>query len=140
MIAIYLGLTHYVLGHWREAAAMSIKVVEAYLRTRGLRSVAAAIEIAGYLAMRAARLESCARFLGKAADIRERTQAPLFSFWVAHEKEATDRARARLGLDRFDACYRAGASARDELVIDEVRALLWEIAEGQRSPGRSASR
>jgi non-specific serine/threonine protein kinase len=130
MIAIYLALTHYNLGHWREAAAVSIDVVDSSLRTRGLRPGAAAIEIAGFLGMRSARPEICARLLAKAADIRERTRAPLFSFWVAHDAQATHWARAQLGDDRFDACYRAGALARDEVVIDETRALLREFAEG----------
>ena len=138
MIAIYLSLTHYALGNWREAAAISIDVVDSSLRTHGRRSTAAAIEIAGYLAMRAARPEICARLLGKANDIRERAHAPLFSFWVAHDEEAKNWARTRLGDERFDACYRAGASARDEIVIDETRALLCEIADGQVSVPRSA--
>ena len=138
MIDIYLSFTRYVLGHWREAAAMSIDVVDSTLRTRGLRSTAAAIEIAGYLGMRTARAEICARLLGKAADIRERSRAPHMSFWVAHNEEATNWARARLGDDRFHTCYRAGESARDELVIDETRALLCEIAAGQGSLLRAA--
>jgi hypothetical protein len=66
----------------------------------------------------------------QAADIRRRTLAPLFSFWVAHDDEATAWARARLSDDRFDTCYGEGVSARDELVINESRALLSEIAEG----------
>ena len=36
----------------------------------------------------------CARLLGKAADIRERMRLPLFSFWVAHDKEAAQAVRA----------------------------------------------
>jgi len=134
MIAIYLSLTHYVLGHWREAAARSIDVVDSSLRMHGRRSTAAAIEIAGYLAMRIARPEICVRLLGKAADIRERARAPLFSFWVAYNEEAMNWTRAQLGHDRFDALYRAGASERDELVIDETRALLSEIVAGHVSP------
>jgi len=129
MIAIYLSLTHYAMGHWRAAAADSIIVVDASLRTRGLRSTAAAIEIAGYLAMRTERPEVSARLLGKAAEIRERFHSPLVSFWFVHNEEAKNRARERLGRDRFDALHRAGATARDELVIDETRALLCEIAE-----------
>ena len=128
MIDIYLSLAHYGLGNWREAAVMSIDVVDASLRTRGIRSTAAAIEIAAFLASRGARPKMCARLLGKAADIRERTHSPLFSFWLAHNEEATNRARAGLGPDRFYALHRAGASARDEIVIDEVRTLLHEIA------------
>jgi hypothetical protein len=134
MVAIYLSLSHYALGHWRDAAARSIDVVDMSARTRGLRSTAAAIEIAGYLAMRLARADVCARLLGKSADIRERSRAPLFSFWVAHNEEAIDWARTRLRNERFDACYRTGTTARDELVIDEARALLCEVADGQALP------
>ena len=137
MIDIYLGLTYYALGRLREAAAVSINVLDANMRTRGLRAVAAPIELAGYLGMRVARPELCARFLGKAADIRERTQAPLFSFWIAHNEEASHWVRGQLGPDRYYALHRAGASARDEIVIDETRALLREIADGQVSVPRS---
>jgi hypothetical protein len=139
MIDIYLGLTHYALGHWREAAGLSIGIIDGSTPTRGLRSTAGAIEIAGYLGMRAALPEICARLLGKAADIRERTHIPLFSFWVAHHERATTWARTQLGDDRFDACYRAGASARDELIIDQSRALLREVAGDQSSPAGAAS-
>src|ERR1043166_7530840 len=38
--------------------------------------------------------------------------------------------RAGLGNGQFDALYRAGASTRDELVFDEARAFLREVAEG----------
>jgi hypothetical protein len=134
MIVIYTCLTHYAMGHWPEAAADAINVVDASLRTRGLRSTAAAIEIAGYLAVRAGRPDACARLLGKAAEIRERFHSPLVSFWFAHNEEATTSARRLLGPDRFDAMHRAGTSARDELVIDEARALLCELAASE-DPG-----
>jgi predicted ATPase/DNA-binding winged helix-turn-helix (wHTH) protein len=130
MIDIYLGLTRYVLGHWREAAAISIEVVDASVRTRGLRSTAAAIEIAAFLAIRTLRAETCARLLGKAADIRERTHAPLFSFWVSYDEEAAALARSRLGNRQFDMQFATGATARDELIIDETRELLRDVAEG----------
>jgi predicted ATPase/DNA-binding winged helix-turn-helix (wHTH) protein len=129
MIDIYLGLTHYTLGNWREAAGVLLDEIELSLRTRNLRTSSAAIEVAAFLAMRTARPEICARFLGKAADIRERTRVPLFSFWVAHDEEATDFARRQLGNEYFDRLYSAGASARDEVVIDETRALLRQVAE-----------
>jgi hypothetical protein len=96
---------------------------------RGLRLGAGAMEIAAYLGMRTAPPELCARFLGKAADIRARSRAPLFSFWIPHNEEAMNWARARLPNERFEACYRAGASARDEVVINEAGALLRQVAE-----------
>jgi predicted ATPase/DNA-binding winged helix-turn-helix (wHTH) protein len=136
MIDIYLGLSHYRLGHWRAAAGLLLNVVEMSLRTRNLRASAAAIEIAAFLAMRTAQFDTCARFLGKAAEIRERTRAPLFTFWIAHDEEATSLARHELGPGQFDASYSAGATARDELVIDEARRLLRDLADdhGSRLP------
>ena len=136
MVDIYLGLSHYALGHWRDAAASALNVVEMSLRTRNLRSCAAAVEIAAFLSMRTGEPGRCARFLGKAADIRERTRAPLFSFWIIYDQEATRLARQELGNAQFDTCYRAGASARDERVIDEARGLLRDLAEdhGSRLP------
>ena len=130
MIDIYLGFTHHCLGHSREAAGSSLDVLELAVPWRHLRSAAGAVETAAFLAMRRSRPETCARLLGKAADIRERMRVPLFSFWVAYDKEAASVARAALGNAQFDAVYRSGASARDELVFDETRAFLIEVAEG----------
>ena len=129
MIDIYLGFTHHCLGHWRQAAGSSLDVLELAVPWRHVRSAAGAVETAAFLAMRAGRPETCTRLLGKAADIRERTRTTLFSFWVAYDKEAASAARAALGNAQFDAVYRAGASARDELVFDETRAFLREVAE-----------
>jgi hypothetical protein len=139
MIDIYVGLSHYALGHRRRSARLLMDTVELSLRTNNLRSSAAGIEIAAFLAMHTDRPETCARLLGKAADIRERTRAPLFSFWVVHDEQAKDSARRRLGDAQFDASYSAGASARDELIIDQSRALLREVAGDQSSPARAAS-
>jgi hypothetical protein len=130
MINIYLGFTHHCLGHRREAASSSLDVLELAVPWRHPRSAAGAIETAAFLAMRVGRPETCARLLGKAADIRERIRIPLFSFWVQYDEEAANVARAALGNGQFDALYRAGASARDELVFDETRAFLRELAEG----------
>jgi len=129
MVDIYLGLSQYALGHWADAAVSFMSVVEISLRTRGLRSSAAAIEAAAYLAMREARPDVCARLLGKAADIRERARAPLMSFWLQHNVAASERARRELG-DGFDPLYDGGATSRDELIIDEARAVLQEVAAG----------
>jgi hypothetical protein len=80
--------------------------------------------------MRTNRPETCARLLGKAADIRVRMRLPLLSFWVAYDKEAVQVVRAAIGKGRFDALYRAGATTRDELVFEEARVFLREVAEG----------
>jgi len=129
MIDIYLGFAHHCMGHWREAASSSLDVLELAVPWHHLRSAAGAIETAAYLAMRTSRPETCARFLGKAADIRERMRLPLLSFWLAYESEAAHVVCATIGSGRFDALYHAGASAHDELIIDEARALLRQVAE-----------
>jgi predicted ATPase/DNA-binding winged helix-turn-helix (wHTH) protein len=139
MIDIYLGFAHHCMGHWREAASSSLDILELAVPWQHLRSAAGAIETAAYLAMRTSSPEICARFLGKAADVRERMRLPLLSFWLAYETEAAHAARATIGSGRFDALYHAGASARDELVIDEARAFLHGVAEGHHSAKRSPS-
>lgn len=130
MIDIYLGFSHHCIGHWREAAGSSLDVLELAVPWRHLRSAAGAVEIAAFLAMRTNRHETCARLLGKAADIRVRMRLPLLSFWVAYDKEAVQVVRAAIGKGRFDALYRAGATTRDELVFEEARVFLREVAEG----------
>jgi predicted ATPase len=130
LIDVYLGLCHYGLGHWREAAGFSLDFLQVTQRTHNLRGTSAAIEIAAFLAIRSTRADICARLLGKAATIRERTRVPLFSFWLIPEQEATSAARRVLGDGQFDTFHAAGASARDELVIDEAREFLRAIADG----------
>jgi predicted ATPase/DNA-binding winged helix-turn-helix (wHTH) protein len=138
-IDIYLGLSHYALKHWPQAAGSLLDALEVSLRTRSLRATAAGVEIAAYVAMQLTRPEVSARLLGKAADIRERTRAPLFRFWVASHEEVTSRVRSQLGNERFEALHAAGASARDELVIDETCVLLREVAADQSSATPPAS-
>jgi hypothetical protein len=130
MIDIYLGFAHHCMGHWREAAGSSLDVLELAVAWHHLRSAAGGIETAAFLAMRTTRPEVCARFLGKAADIRERMRLPLLSFWVAYESEAAHVARDTIGSGRFDVLYDAGATARDELVFDEAREFLREVSAG----------
>jgi hypothetical protein len=130
LIDVYLGLCHYGLGHWREAAAFSLDFLQVTLRTHNLRGTSAALEVAAFLAIRRNRADICARMLGKAVDIRERTRIPLFSFWLIPEQEATSAGRRVLGDRQFDTFHAAGASARDELVIDEAREFLRAVAEG----------
>ncbi|HEX4511040.1 MAG TPA: hypothetical protein VH328_13205, partial [Burkholderiaceae bacterium] len=63
-----------------------------------------------------------------ALDIRERTQAPLFSFWHAAHEDAQRQAIDLLGPDEFERLRATGAGARDEGVVLEALALLRKIA------------
>jgi hypothetical protein len=134
MIDVYLGLSHYGLGDWHQAAAVWLDVFDPCLRTRSLRAHAALIEGAAYLAMRTGRPEISVLLLGKAADIRERSQAPLFSFWISHHEQAMHQSRSQLGNVKFDSLHAEGTAARDELVVEEARALLRQVVEDQAPP------
>jgi hypothetical protein len=131
MVEIYLALSHYRLRNWREAAEAMLDAIENSVRTRNLRSQAAAMEAGAYLAMHKDRPEVSARLLGKANDIRERTRLPLFSFWLATHEEAMSLVPQQVGRETFSALYADGAQAREELVVEETRELLREVAGDQ---------
>ena len=131
MADMYMALSHYRVGHWKDAAKSWGDVFDVPMRTPNVRAQAGAMEGSAYLAMRMARPELCARFLGKAAEIRERSRAPLFSFWHALHLQIVDMAIESLGQAEFDRLRACGAAARDETVIDEARALLRDIVGAQ---------
>jgi non-specific serine/threonine protein kinase len=134
MIDIYLALSLYGLGQEQQAAAVFLDVVDLAVRTRNLRALAGAMEGTAYLALSAARLEASARLLGKAADIREHSRSPLYRFWVSYHDQAMSLLGDRIGNAVCDALCTAGAGARDEVVIEEARALLREVARRQGPP------
>jgi hypothetical protein len=131
MVDACLALTHYRVGHWQCAAALALDLFDLAVRTDNLRAQGGALEVSAYLAMRAARPETSARMLGKATDIRERSRAPLFSFWLAPHDDATYTLRALLGAATFDALLAAGALARDENAVEEARAMLRQLLTDQ---------
>jgi predicted ATPase/DNA-binding winged helix-turn-helix (wHTH) protein len=128
MIEIYLGLSNYGLGLWGETARFALEVLELSLRKGNVRSAAAGIELAGLLAVRVGEPAIAARLFGKSADIRERTHTPLFTFWIGHNANAMLALSDALGSAVADALYREGASARDEDLIEDARALLRDVA------------
>ncbi len=140
MINGYLALSLYEFGLWREAAYPCLNVFELSLRTRNLRSHAGGIEATAYLAISDMRPDLCARLLGKASDIRERSGAPLFNFWRASHDQAINTAREGLGRAKFDALYADGALAHDELVVEESRAFLRRLTEGEPQSSRLTAR
>ena len=131
MIAMYVALAHYKLGHVQVAAASWRDCLAIAVRMGNLRGIAGNLEGAAYIAMRVDMPQSSARWLGKAADIRERTTLPLFSFWIEHHDDAVRLARAGLGDALFESLYAQGAGVREEAAADEVRRMLERVAAGQ---------
>jgi predicted ATPase/DNA-binding winged helix-turn-helix (wHTH) protein len=134
MIEIYLGLSNYGLGLWGETARFALEVFELSLRKGNVRSAAAGIELAGLLAVRIGEPAIAARLFGKSADIRERTHTPLFTFWLGHNANAMLALSDALGSAAADALYREGASARDEDIIEDARALVRDVARANAMP------
>jgi non-specific serine/threonine protein kinase len=131
MVDMYLALSHHGLGNEQRAAELILDVFALSLRTRHLRSHAAVLEGTVYLAARTAPPDSCVRFLGKAADIRERTRTPLFSFWLAPHDVTTRLLREKLGDAAYATLYAAGEQARDELLVEEACAVLRRLVADQ---------
>ena len=139
MVDIYLALSHYALGSVIEAANIVLGLFVLSLRTRNLRVHAGALEVAAYLAIATENPRAGVRLLGKAADIRERTRAPLVSAWFPYRDKAMHVARESLGVATFDALYAAGTSGRDEEVIEEARALLRHMGRSTAGQARPAA-
>ena len=129
MIEIYLGLSHYGLGRWSETARFALEVFELSVWKGNVRSSAAAIELAALLAVKIGESATAARLLGKSADIRERWHTPLFTFWIRHNARAKQALDDALGSDAARALHREGATAPDEDVIEDARALLRDVAQ-----------
>lgn len=139
MVDMYLAMSHFGRGNLKEAARSWSDVMETPIRTPNVRSQAGVMEGCAYLAVSSMRADLGARLLGKAADIRERSRTPLFSFWNMPHQRAVDRAIKQLGRPEFERLQLLGAGARDQVVVDEARALLREFSEDQVSSGDSAT-
>jgi non-specific serine/threonine protein kinase len=139
MVDMYLAMAHFGRASFRDAARSWSDVMETPLRMHNVRAQGGAMEGCAYVAVHAMRPDVGARLLGKAAEIRERSRLPLFSFWNVPHQQAVDLAIDRLGKAEFDRLHRAGATARDEVVVEEARVLLREFAGDQAPSSGSAA-
>jgi non-specific serine/threonine protein kinase len=130
MVDVYLGLSHHAMGEIAEAADCVLDGFGLALRTRNVRALAGFLELSAYLALAQRESAATVRLLAKAADIRERTRLPLYSWWRHFHAEAEALGRELLGSQRFDALFAAGAQCRDEVVVDEALAMLRQIRAG----------
>ena len=123
-IGMYLGLAHFELGHYPQAAQVWLMSLNVSISLGNIRGMAGSIEGCGYLASQAGEWRTAARLLAAAGRIRERTQLPLFSFWRPHLDAALGDLRLRLSPADFEASWQSGTALRDEDTTNEAAALL----------------
>ena len=123
-IGMYLGLAHFALGQYPQAAQVWLASLNDSIALGNVRGMAGSIEGCGYLASGAGEWRTAARLLAAAGVIRERTQAPLFSFWRPHLDAAMRDLRSHLDPAELEVSWRSGAALRHEDATNEAAAVL----------------
>jgi tetratricopeptide (TPR) repeat protein len=120
---MYLGLAHFALNHYAQAAQMWLKSLYVSISLGHVRGMAGSVEGCGYLASQAGEWRSAARLLAAAHAIRERTNG-LFNFWRPHLDIAMRDLHSHLSPAEFEASWQSGVALRHEDATNEAVALL----------------
>jgi len=123
-IRVYLGLALIGLGRYSAAAKVLHEAITTGIELGNVRGAAACVECCGYICGKLGRWQDAGRMLGAARAIRERTEVPLFNFWLPPNRAAHIALEARLGAEEYAACSRAGALMRAEEALNEASLLL----------------
>jgi len=123
-VGTYLGLAHFALRHYPEAARVWSTSLSLSILVGNVRGMAGSIEGCGYLACVAGEWRTAARLLAAARVIRERTQLPLFSFWYPHLEATMGDLRSHLSPAELEASWQSGAALRHEDATNEAASLL----------------
>ena len=126
------------LGRNTTAAAVLYEAIATGIELGNVRGAAGCVECCGYICEKLGQWRDAARLLGAARAIRERTEVPLFNFWLPYSRSAQTALEMHLGAEEYAACSRAGAATREEDVIEEASLRLKSISAGahQRSARR----
>jgi predicted ATPase len=128
-IRTYLGLTLTGLERYGAAATVLREAMAAAIQLGNVRGAAGSVECCGYICVKLGHWQEAARLLGAASAMRERTEVPLFSFWLSYNQAARTELEKRLGAEEYAACRRAGAAMREEDVLNGVARRLQDFAE-----------
>lgn len=129
-IRVYLGLALIGLGHYATAAAVLYEATATVIELGNVRGAAGCVECCGYICEKLGRWQDAAVLLGAARAIRERTEVPLFNFWLSHNRAAHTALAAQLGAEEYAACSRAGAEMREEEAINTAALRLKHLSAG----------
>lgn len=144
-IRVYLGLALIGLGRHVTAATVLYEAIGTVIELGNIRGAAGCVECCGYICEALGHWQDAARLLGAARAIRERTEVPLFNFWLPHHHAAHASLEARLGAEEYAACSRAGAAMREEEVLEATSLRLKSFCAGPdretaRQPGTNSPR
>lgn len=123
-IGMYVGLAHFALGRYPQAAHQWLVSLSLSISVGNVRGMAGSVEGCGYLASRAGEWRTAARLLAAACMIRERTRLPLFNFWQPHLDGVMRALRSHLSFTELEANWQSGAALRHEDATNEAAALL----------------
>lgn len=129
-IRVYLGLALVGLGRYAAAAAALYEAIVTGIELGNVRGAAGCVECCGYLCEKLGHRQDAARLLGAARAIRERTEVPLFNFWLPYSRAAHAALEAHLGAEEYAVCLRAGAMMREEEPINEAALRLKSFSAG----------
>ena len=90
-------------GQWLDAMRNAVAVGHS-------RGAAGSIEGCAYIAERRDKWVQACRLLSAAAEIRKRTEMPLFSFWYRHNEAANAALRSSLGRQGYETAIAEGAA------------------------------
>ena len=127
-VDMYIGLGLFRRGDLGLAAAQWLEAMRNAIAVGHSRGAAGSIEGCAYIAERMGKADHACRFLSAAAEIRKRTEMPLFSFWYCHNEEANAKLRSSLSRQHYEAAIGEGARMRQEDVVNEAAALLREFS------------
>jgi predicted ATPase/DNA-binding winged helix-turn-helix (wHTH) protein len=127
-IRMYIGLAHFELGDRAAAAREWLQAMKLSSDVANLRGIGGSIEGCAYLASALGAPTVSVRLLAAAQRIRERTEVPLFSFWLPHHERTRTALRIALRPEQYAAEWAAGAALRQEEAAEEARALLARVA------------
>jgi hypothetical protein len=128
-IGMYVGLAHFALRRYRQAAQQWLVSLNLSISVGNARGMAGSIEGCGYLACQAGKWRTAARLLAAARVTRERTQLPLFNFWCPHLDATMRDLRSHLSANELEASWESGAALRHEDATNEAAALLRSYSE-----------
>lgn len=129
-IRVYLGLALIGLGRYVTAAAVLYEATATVIELGNVRGAAGCVECCGYICEKLGHWQDAALLLGAARAIRERTEVPLFNFWLPHNRAAHAALETQLGTQEYAACSRAGTAMREEEAISMASLRLKQFSAG----------
>jgi predicted ATPase/DNA-binding winged helix-turn-helix (wHTH) protein len=119
-IDMYIGLSLFGLGEWRDAAGSWRDAMRNALQVQNLRGVAGSVEGCGYIYARQGDARRALRLLSSAAETRSRSLGPLFKFWIPYHDAAIETARTALEPAEFAQIVVSGERMRNEDAANEA--------------------